>query len=63
MATARTAKTMAAKIAGRLRENNRAENSQLPIRRRERKMRGFKSPVSAQRFLTAHAEIYNTFYI
>ena len=28
---------------GRLRENNRAENSHLPIRRRERKMQGFKS--------------------
>jgi putative transposase len=27
---------------GRLRENNRAENSHLPIRRRERKMQGFK---------------------
>lgn len=35
---------------GRLRENNRAENSHLPIRRRERKMLGFKSPPSAQRF-------------
>jgi putative transposase len=31
---------------GRLRENNRAENSHLPIRRRERKMLGFKSPPS-----------------
>ena len=32
---------------GRLRENNRAENSHLPIRRRERKMQGFKSLPSA----------------
>ena len=36
---------------GRLRDNNRAENSHLPIRRRERKMQGFKSRTSAQRFL------------
>lgn len=47
---------------GRLRENNRAENSHLPIRRRERKMQGFKSGPSAQRFLTTHASVYNTFY-
>ena len=46
---------------GRLRENNRAENSHLPIRRRERKMQRFKSQSSAQRFLTVHASVYNTF--
>ena len=43
--------------------NNRAENSHLPIRRRERKMQLFKSPLSAQNFLNTHAAVYNTFYI
>jgi len=47
---------------GRLRENNRAENSHLPIRRRERKMQIFKSQASVQRFLTTHAGVYNSFY-
>lgn len=47
---------------GRLREKNRAENSHLPIRRRERKMQLFKSQASAQRFLTTRSAIYNTFY-
>jgi len=44
-----------------LRQNNRAENSHLPVRRRERKLQRFKSPGSAQRFLSAHAAVYNTF--
>jgi transposase-like protein len=47
---------------GRLPENNRAENSYLPVRRRERRMQLFKSQASAQHFLTTHAALYNTFY-
>ena len=41
--------------------NNRAENSHRPTRRRERKMQRFKSPGSAQKFLSAHAAVYNNF--
>ncbi|MDB5410986.1 MAG: family transposase, partial [Rhodospirillales bacterium] len=48
-------------LPGGLRENNRAENSHLPVRRWERKQQRFKSQGSAQRFLAAHAPIYNTF--
>ena len=46
---------------GGMRANNRAENSHLVIRRRERKQQKFKSQGSAQRFLSAHGPIYNTF--
>src|SRR5712675_486088 len=43
------------------RQNNRAENSHQPVRRREHKMQRFKSARSAQRFLSIHAAVHNTF--
>ena len=46
-----------------LRTNNRAENSHQVARRRERKMQRFKSAGSAQRFLSVHAAVHNTFYL
>jgi putative transposase len=46
---------------GSMRENNRAENSHLVIRRRERKQQKFKAQGSAHRFLSAHSPIYNAF--
>jgi transposase-like protein len=48
---------------GRLRDNNRVENSHLPVRRRERKMQRFKSQGQAQRFVSTHSAIYNNFNI
>ena len=47
----------------RKRANNRAESSHLPVRRRERKLQGFKTPRSAQRFLSLHAATYNLFTV
>ena len=44
-----------------LRQNNRAENSHQPVRRRERKMQRFKSARSAQHFLNIHSAVHNTF--
>src|ERR1700685_735654 len=38
-------------------KNNRAENSHQPTRRRERKMQRFKSPGSAQKFLSQQAAV------
>jgi transposase-like protein len=46
-----------------LRKNNRAENSHQPVRQRERKMQRFKSPGSAQRFLSLHSAVNNTFNV
>ena len=39
--------------------NNRAESSHVPVRRRERKMQGFKSAGSGQRFVSMHAAVYS----
>ena len=44
-------------------KNNIAENSHQPTRRRERKMQRFKSPGSAQKFLSTHAVVYNIFNV
>jgi putative transposase len=41
--------------------NNRAKNSHLPTRRRERQMQRFKSAEEVQRFLSAHSMIYAHF--
>jgi putative transposase len=47
---------------GRLRANNRAENSHLPIRKRERGMQHFKSQGTAQLFVATHT-FYNASYV
>ena len=44
-------------------KNNRAENSHQPTRRRELKLQRFKSAGSAQRFLSMHAAVFNTFNV
>ncbi len=41
--------------------NNRAENSHLPFRRRERAMLRFRRMRSLQKFVTVHASVYNHF--
>jgi transposase-like protein len=46
---------------GGMQENNRAENSHLVVRRRERKQQRFKPQRSAKRILSSHSPIYNIF--
>ena len=41
--------------------NNRAENSHLPLRRRERVMQRFRRMKSLQKFASVHANIHNHF--
>ena len=43
--------------------NNRAQSLHVPIRRREQKIQRFRSAGSAQRFLSSHSAVYNTFKI
>ena len=45
------------------RSNNRAEVSHQPTRRRERQQLRFKSPGTAQRFLSSHAAMTNHFNV
>lgn len=47
-------------ITGR-HENNRAENSHLPFRRRERAMARFRQMRSLLKFAAAHASVHNHF--
>jgi putative transposase len=42
-------------------KNNRAENSHLPFRRRERAMQRFRSMRSLQKFVAVHASVCNHF--
>ncbi|MBB3570020.1 putative transposase [Rhizobium sp. BK491] len=41
--------------------NNRAENSHLPLRKRERVMQGFRSPGGLQRFVSVFSAVGNLF--
>jgi len=43
--------------------NNRAENSHLPLRRREGAMLGFRSMRSLQKFTAVHSSVYNHFNV
>ena len=41
--------------------NNRAENSHVPLRKRERTMQGFRSPGGLQRFVSIFSAVRNLF--
>ena len=41
--------------------NNRAENSHLPFRRRERAMARFRRMKTLQKFSSVHAQVHNHF--
>jgi putative transposase len=43
--------------------NNRAENSHLPFRKRQRTMQGHRSPGGLQRFVSMHSARRNCFSI
>ncbi len=43
--------------------NNRAQNSHVPLRKRERTMQGFRSPRSLQRFISIFSAVRNLFVI
>lgn len=43
--------------------NNRAKNSHLPFRKRERTMQGFRSPGGLQRFVSSHSAVRNSFSV
>jgi putative transposase len=43
--------------------NNRAENSHLPLRRRERRMMRFKSARQRQCFVSVHGQVANLFHL
>jgi putative transposase len=43
--------------------NNRAENSHLPFRKRERAMQSFRSPGGLQRFVSIHSATRNCFAV
>ena len=62
-AALRTLKLTGVPHTRRKRANNRAESSPVPVRQREWKLQGFKSPGSAQRFLAMHATTYNLFTV